>query len=350
LVLALLAGVALLGAGCSDDSTPTTTTTGAPVRDPAVTGTASSTVVTTVPATTTTWPPERRVVFQAGWGAEVGQFGFRPGQEATTEGPRAFWVGPGNELWILDPLNGRVQVAGEDGKVRKVVPIEAAFAREIAVTADGRTLLVEDVGDQDTPASFQAYDLAGDLLAQVPGPDPSTAAWLFAGSQGDAVYSLVTPDPARGDPGYVPVFAAGERYQAGDLPAYRRPTLPLGGGLEAGVSGETGGPARLVVRRDGADLFSVQPPGAAAGAAYLGLTEAGQVVLLASERARGDQAPPWHVWAYDQTGVLVRSFALPPPESRVDLYTLPYRLGPSGDAYMLSTSETGMAVVRFAVG
>jgi hypothetical protein len=72
------------------------------------------------------------VVIQAPWGAKnlvydkeeskPGEFGFHSSEEATIA-PNTFTVAPNGDIYIVDPLNKRIQRFNEDGQFISVIPV-----------------------------------------------------------------------------------------------------------------------------------------------------------------------------------------------------------------------------------
>ena len=80
------------------------------------------------------------VVLQGAWGKEAGQFGKV--DEASRPGPMDFAV-VGDELFVLDSVNSRVQVFTLDGGFRKAIPIATATADFMAVDDQGNITVLD---------------------------------------------------------------------------------------------------------------------------------------------------------------------------------------------------------------
>jgi hypothetical protein len=102
--------------------------------------------------------PPRRVV-AGGWGEGAGQFGRRDGVEADAEGPLAFAVA-GDELLILDQVNGRIQRFGRDGSPRGTVAIGSETARDVAVDPAGRLAVLDRDANEVTLYGTDGQPLA----------------------------------------------------------------------------------------------------------------------------------------------------------------------------------------------
>jgi sugar lactone lactonase YvrE len=73
-----------------------------------------------------------KVVIQAPWGAKnlvydkeeskPGEFGFHSSEEATIA-PNTFTIAPNGDIYIVDPLNKRIQRFNKDGQFISVIPI-----------------------------------------------------------------------------------------------------------------------------------------------------------------------------------------------------------------------------------
>jgi hypothetical protein len=127
-----------------------------------------STASTLVPVEVPTAEPPivgvtREVVFSAGWGDALGEFGIQRGSEPEDwifAGPSGFWVTPDERLYILDPVNRRVQVVGTDGAVDSAIPIQTESPQDVAVAADGTVLVRGSTG-------VEAYSPQGESLGLV---------------------------------------------------------------------------------------------------------------------------------------------------------------------------------------
>lgn len=124
-------------------------------------------------------PSKTQVVMTGKWGGQPGEFGRLPADESNPEAPMALIAGRGNELYVVDQVNQRVQKI-VDGKVVATIPASETV-QDVAVTADGKTVLLDRLSDQ----KVQVFDANGKLINEA----PITGKGLEQGGQATGVFA-----------------------------------------------------------------------------------------------------------------------------------------------------------------
>jgi hypothetical protein len=99
------------------------------------------------------------VLVRGPWGSAPGQFG--KSDEASRPGPMDFAV-VHDTLYVLDPVNARVQLFNLDGSYRGEIPIGTRTADFLGVDALGRVIVL----DAFVRRELKAFSVTGELLAQ----------------------------------------------------------------------------------------------------------------------------------------------------------------------------------------
>jgi hypothetical protein len=97
------------------------------------------------------------VILEAAWGPGPGQFGKV--DEASRPGPMDFAVA-NDTLYVLDPVNGRVQVLELDGTSRQQIPLGTRTADFLCVDDSGNVTVL----DAFVRREFQTFSASGHLL------------------------------------------------------------------------------------------------------------------------------------------------------------------------------------------
>jgi len=118
-----------------------------------------------VPAAGESVPAE--VLLSRPWGAGLGEFGRV--EEASRPGPMDFAIG-GDALYVLDPVNARVQLFGLDGRFRRTVPIGTRTADFLCVDEAGHVTVL----DAFVRREFMTFAESGELLTQAKLPEAVT--------------------------------------------------------------------------------------------------------------------------------------------------------------------------------
>ncbi len=99
---------------------------------------------------------------RATWGSSPGELGHVRPQEGNAEGPMSFALA-GDDLVVVDQVNGRLVRYGPDGKVKGTTPI-AATVQDVAVAKDGKMLLLDRLGEK----AITLTDASGRAIGRLP--------------------------------------------------------------------------------------------------------------------------------------------------------------------------------------
>ena len=105
-----------------------------------------------------------QVIVRGDWGSSGGQFGKV--DEAARPGPTDFAV-MGDALYVLDPVNARVQIFGLGGEFRSVIAIGTKTADFLCVDDAGRVTVL----DAFVKREFKTFTPRGRLLTQAQLPN-----------------------------------------------------------------------------------------------------------------------------------------------------------------------------------
>lgn len=87
-------------------------------------------------------PAKSEQVFHARWGSAPGELGRRVGNESSPEGPASFAVDAHGRAFVLDQVNGRVQVF-ESGRAPRSLPVPSDTYQDVALTHDDGLVLLD---------------------------------------------------------------------------------------------------------------------------------------------------------------------------------------------------------------
>jgi hypothetical protein len=345
------------------DETPEDTST----TTPATTSTTESTSAP-VPVTSTADLPlsevEGATVFSAGWGSGAGEFGVVRDDAfgLFTQGPGSLWVTPDERLYILDPLNHRVQVVGADGTVEPAIPVDLGYPIDVAAAPDGTVLVLgSDL--------IQAYSPKGAKLGEYPAHFGDAYPTEFVADETTVYcshYSGVGKDSADAPievTKYVPVYRDGELLDpaAGwetapyDQPLSQGLSLRVGDRpLGEGAASESIGNIHVYAGEQPAFSSDLTPAdyGPVTGIA----TDDGEVLVSRGRIVSEDPgATLAHaLWVFSPIGTPMRRIeVLQPLHSTADSSGgCRSRLSRSGAFFVLTTTSDGLSVVRYdlAVG
>jgi hypothetical protein len=334
-----------------DDGSATTTPSGAPGSSPAILQAAGS------------------LVFSAAWGTARGQFGVERDQVygGIMGAPNSFWVGADERLYILDRVNGRVQVVGADGSVESVIGLQTDYPSDVAAAPDGTVLVTGSAPGGDGRSVVQAYGPSGGLRGQY----IQTAADVYPlGFVADetTVYCVcqtyIVIDEMAGDYAYinkyVPVYRDGELldpWAGWDTGSYDQ---PLSGGLSLRVGdhapGAAVGPEPTgsvhVYSADGL-VFSAAVPPSDYGMDLAGvIADDGRLLVtrtwLMADVSSIPEPAADDVWVFSAGGSpLGKVSVLHTLRGLPDGIRCISRLSPAGALYQLTWTSDRLSVVRY---
>lgn len=124
----------------------------------------------------------REAILSARWGTELGAFGRREAAESNPEAPMAI-AAAGDELLVLDQVNGRVQ-RFRDGRAISAFTVPDT-AQDVALTKDGRVLVLDRLGG----GALAIHGANGELIQEIGlrgrgVEDPGELTGVFADNDG----------------------------------------------------------------------------------------------------------------------------------------------------------------------
>lgn len=279
------------------------------------------------------------VIVRGPWGKAPGEFGRD--DEASRPGPMDF-VATGDRLFVLDPVNARVQVFRYDGAFERQIDIGTQTADFLAVGPDGDVAVLDAFARRE----LRIFSADGALHTRSRIPDdiklPSALALdgqrVLIEDRHDRVHELNVAKGLRGE------TATAVRTFAG------RPSESGAGLLHAHKS--TGGDVALqapLTRSTGAET-TLRFPSAVRTIVALESDAAGRVYLAVTCPIEGD-ANPWHsdiVLAVISADGTVASTLRMPNRYATDHYRK-LALDASGDVIQMQTTEDEVRFVRWAV-
>jgi len=282
---------------------------------------------------------ETGVIVRGPWGSGPGQFGKV--DEASRPGPMDFAV-TDKGLYVLDPVNTRVQLFGWDGGFKQAIPIGTKTADFLAVDERGQVVVLDAFVQRD----LRIFSPAGELVAQkrLPGSIglPSTVLTedgrIYIEERHNLVYEVSVTGERSGAPAQV----------VGSLAGRPRP------GRHAAVHVTKEGTHAVVIRtaRDAAAAqpVTLQFPRPISAVVGVEFDENGRIYVAATS----PRDPGRDAWKADvlltvlgPDGLLVGALCLP------DAYITDHyrKLGVSrtGDIIQMQTTADGVRFVRWTL-
>jgi hypothetical protein len=272
------------------------------------------------------------------WGTGPTKAGLSPGRESLTGGPSSFDIDDRGRIHLLDTEQVRLAVFSEDELVREI-PLALDSDADVSVAADGTAYVLEV---RDDVAVVRAVSPSGGVQPARPLGDALSA---HVRTVGPKAYANLLPADV-----WVPVPDEDETLTA-TLPTKTFTGVPVPGDAEF-VRIATTRSIRLGTVygdevSDPVEVHSETPLGEVALAEPDGQGGYWCVVRVWQETpTRADQYQVLRI----SGGEIVESFAVgaeqfadTPPLSR-------FRLGSDGDLYQLTTSPSGVRIVRFDLG
>lgn len=164
------------------DAPPDAGTTGAPL---AVTRRIRSTGASADGGTADARDPN--VHAKLGWGSGPNELGRDRPEEGNAEGPMSVAVDRQGRALVLDQVNGRIVRLDEKGEPAGTIPIPVQMAQDLAVTEDGKTLVMDRLVDRSVAILGPDGQLLGELpLAGTGIEEPGGVTGVFV--DGEDVY------------------------------------------------------------------------------------------------------------------------------------------------------------------
>lgn len=295
------------------------------------------------PLTTTT--AAAREVLRGPWGSGPGQFGHRPANESSLEAPMSFAVTPDGDVTVLDQVNRRVQ-RFRDGRFVGSVALPNEAAQDVAATRDGRTVVLDRLGDP----SVTLYDSAGRPTRTVPlvgGAITEGGAVTGLFVDADGVYverehrELVRLTDARGEPDPARTTLWGRPTRDG-LSLLRASIADRArGAVTVSAASRANGAMdwSTTVALDGAVLHLVLLDGDRRGRVYLGA-----VVGVASAGSITD--PHVTVVRLDRAGAPEATLRIPAPPEADELFR-PLAINDDGHVFAMVPGPDGLSLVEY---
>lgn len=286
-----------------------------------------------------------REVLRGTWGEGPGQFGRRPAIEGALEAPMSLAVGPDGEVVVLDQVNRRVQ-RFRDGRFVGRVPLPGESAQDLALTRDGRAVVLDRLGDP----SVTVHDAAGRPSRPVPlagGPIAEGGAVTGLFAEADGVYverehrEVVRVADARGEPDPARPTLWGRPARDGvtllraSLADRARGVVTVSAASRANGAMDWSSDVAL----DGAVLHLVLLDGDRAGRVYLG-------AVVGTWRAGTVDDPHVTVVRLDRAGRPEAALRIPANPEAEELFR-PLVIDDAGVVYALTPSADGLAVVAY---
>jgi hypothetical protein len=310
--------------------------------------TSSVTQTTTLATPTSTSVPifaaEGQVVLRGSWGSSPGRFGMTPPHESAGRQPTSLRVSSDGHLWILDPVNARIQVFFPDGDLEWIIPLPLGphdDPQDFAVSEDGTIVLDNTL----TARMIQAHDRNGKLLAQQQGAWDSMA-------PGGLLVDETTVYAWYGLGAFVPVFHDSHLFDPKTvLESMTGGRQPLSGGLTAEfASGAEEGVVR-VFRGQEALFTAVLSPSPTYGMEAQATTR-GNVILSESvltKTATSQEQMARFAWVLNEAATIVHEYRLPFETRTVAGAGNAHlcRVTASGAVYQMNSDVNGLWVTRY---
>jgi hypothetical protein len=104
-----------------------------------------------------------QVVVSTPWGSGPAELGRVDGDESDPVGPASLNVHPDGDIYVLDTVNGRIQVYG-DGRHKRSIPLPRGYWEDLVFAPGGQLVLL----DRLLRRAVIFLDREGDILREVP--------------------------------------------------------------------------------------------------------------------------------------------------------------------------------------
>ena len=272
------------------------------------------------------------------WGTGPAKAGLSPGRESLIGGPSSFDIDDQGRIHLLDTEQDRLAVFS-DGEFIREVPLGLESDADVSVASDGTAYVL---AVKDDVAEVRAVSPSGGVQPAHPLGEALSAHVRSVGRQ--AFANLLPSDVWVGVP-------AGDESPTAALRPKTFTGAPIRGDAELVRIGTTGSIRLATVSRDEVldevEVRSDSPLGEVALAEPDG--DGGYWCVVRVWREAPTPADQYQV-LHISGGEIVESFAVSaeqfadtPPLSR-------FRLGSDGDLYQLTTSSSGVRILRFDLG
>lgn len=260
----------------------------------------------------------------------------------------AFSVTPDGDVAVLDQVNRRVQ-RFRDGRFVGSVALPNEAAQDVATTRDGRTVVLDRLGDP----SVTLFDSAGRPTRTVPmvgGPIAEGGAVTGLFVEPDGVYverehrELVRVADARGEPDPARTTLWGRPTRDGSTLLRASIADRARGAVTVSAASRANGAMdwSSTVALDGAVLHLLLLDGDRRGRVYLG-------AVVGTYAAGGVTDPHVTVVRLDRAGTPEATLRLPAPPEADELFR-PLVIDDDGVVYALAPGADGLAVVAYRFG
>jgi hypothetical protein len=282
---------------------------------------------------------EADVIVRGSWGSRPGQFGKV--DEASRPGPMDFAV-TDRGLYVLDPVNARVQLFGWDGGFSQAISIGTKTADFLAVDERGQVIVLDAFVKRD----LRVFSPAGELVVdrKLPGSIGLPSAVLTEGGRvyieerHNLVYEVIVTDDRSGAPAQVVGSITG------------RPRA----GRRAAVHVRKEG-TNVVVLRTAPDVASAQPltlqfPRPITAVVGVESDERGRIYVAATS-PRDPQRDAWKadilLSVTGPDGSLVGSLCL--ADAYITDHYRTFGVSRAGDIIQMQTTADGVRFVRWTL-
>jgi len=280
-----------------------------------------------------------RTVLSLPWGSGPTKAGIRIGRESATVGPSSFDVDRLGRIHLLDPLQGRLAVFS-GGRLQSQTALTVTSTSDVALTARGDSYAVDQAGSSLTARRIDPSGRSDQPMVLGPG-----------------ILSEVRTDGERAYVEALPLDAW-RAIEAPTSPTVIRSQIP---GLTA-ARPLAGGSGLLRAGTESSVKLGTVSGGHVHDAVELRSRQRLGEVALAEPDGHGGYVAVLHVWReapapadrYQFVHVIgdrvVSSFALSDRRFAECSPLSKFRLGLDGKLYQLTSSPTGMRVVRYDLG
>jgi hypothetical protein len=136
------------------------------------------------PRVTATPTARSEEVFTAPWGGRRGELGRRAANESSPEGPMSFAVDTRGRAFVLDQVNGRVQIF-ERGQAPRTLPLPADTYQDVALAQGDGVVLLDRLGKETVAFADATGKISHEIALQGRGvPEAGDVTGLFQRDDG----------------------------------------------------------------------------------------------------------------------------------------------------------------------